>query len=107
MGLETKRISHTVLKSFDGFRAEIPGLDLATLIQMASSNRERLVVRAGSEGHEGYLYFDGGKLVHALAGGATGEEAVTRMLGWKRGDFTMCHRPWPRDHSIPVGTEAL
>ncbi|MFT3923173.1 MAG: DUF4388 domain-containing protein [Myxococcales bacterium] len=96
-----------MLKSSEGFRAQIPGLDLATLIQMASSHRERMVVRVGSEGNEGYLYFDAGQLVHAAADDATGEAAVTRMLGWKRGEFTVCHRPWPRQTSIDASTDAL
>jgi hypothetical protein len=105
--METKRISHTVLKSSEGFRAQIPGLDLATLIQMAAAHRDRMVVRVGSEGQEGYLYFDAGRLVHASAEGCSGEAAVSRMLLWKRGEFTVCHRPWPRDTSIAMSTEAL
>jgi hypothetical protein len=107
MAMETKRISHTVLKSSEGFRAQIPGLDLATLIQMASAHRDRMVVRVGSDGREGYLYFDEGRLVHAAAESALGEAAVVRMLGWTRGEFTTCHRPWPRQVSIHSSTEAL
>jgi hypothetical protein len=107
MGMETKRISQTVLKSPEGFRAQIPGLDLATLIQMAASHRGRMVVRVRSEAREGFLYFEEGRLVHANAEALFGEPAVTRMLAWTHGEFAVCQRPWPRQTTIHATTEAL
>lgn len=108
---EAERVSQTVMTPVQaeevGFSVSLPGLDLATLIQMASSQGQRLIVRVGSQQHEGLLYFASGRLVHATADGFAGEPAVRRMLLWSGGDFQVCERPWPSQPSIHTSIEAL
>lgn len=108
---DVERVSQTVMSPAradeTGFNVRMPGLDLATLIQMASSQRQRLIVRVQSSGHEGLLYFSQGQLVHAVADGFAGEIAVRRMLGWPGGDFQVCERAWPSQTSINGSVEGL
>lgn len=101
------RVSRTVIKPGPGFRAELPGLDLPTLIQMTCARRERLVVRVSSYGEEGFLYSSEGRLVHATTGDLVGEEAVLRILAWPAGDFSLCERPFPLHPTIESSTEGL
>lgn len=105
------RVSQTVMSPIRaeevGFNVRMPGLDLATLIQMASAQRQRLIVRVQSQNHEGLLYFMQGQLVHATADGFAGEPAFRRMLDWAGGDFQVCDRPWPTQTSINTSIEAL
>ncbi|MDB4975515.1 MAG: Response regulator [Myxococcaceae bacterium] len=102
-----RRVSQTEMKAAAGFRAELPGLDLGTLIQLTCARRERMVVRIASYGEEGFLYSAAGRIVHATLGGLVGEEAVLRMLGWHSGDFTICERPFPEAATIQRSTEGL
>lgn len=108
---DVERISQTVMSPAraedEGFNVRMPGLDLATLIQMASAQRQRLIVRVLSSGHEGFLFFSQGQLVHATADGFAGEPAVRRMLVWAGGDFQVCERAWPTQTSINASVEAL
>lgn len=108
---DVERVSQTVMSPLRaeeaGFNVRMPGLDLATLIQMASAQRQRLIVRVQSHGHEGLLFFAQGQLVHASADGFAGEAAVRRMLVWPGGDFQVCERPWPAQPSINASIEAL
>jgi Domain of unknown function (DUF4388) len=101
------RVSRTVIKPEAGFRAELPGLDLATLIQMTCARRQHAVVRVSSYGQEGYLYSAEGRLVHATLDNLVGEEAVLRMLGWGSGEFSLCERPFPLHPTIESSTEGL
>jgi hypothetical protein len=101
------RISHTLLKSIDGFRAELDGLDLPTIVQMICGRRVRLVLRVRSRDREGLLYFDDGCLVHAVAPGCVGEAAIHAMLGWESGEMAPVERPWPQARSIEGSAEHL
>jgi hypothetical protein len=101
------RVSRTVIKPEPGFRAELPGLDLPTLVQMTCARRERLVVRVSSYGEEGFLYSAEGRLLHATVGELVGEEAVLRILSWPAGDFAICERPFPLHPTIETSTEGL
>lgn len=105
---EPRRSSQTVIKAPTGFRAQLPGLDLATLLQMACARGGRAVVRVRSGAEEGFIFTSEGRLVHAHLGTLSGEQAVTRMLSWSAGDFALCDRPWPLKPSIDAGiTEVL
>ncbi|HEX5660056.1 MAG TPA: DUF4388 domain-containing protein, partial [Polyangiales bacterium] len=100
-------MSRTVIKPQPGFRAELPGLDLPTLIQMTCARRERLVVRVSSYGEEGFLYSAEGRIVHASVGELIGDEAVLRMLAWPTGEFSICERPFPLRATVESSTEGL
>jgi hypothetical protein len=106
------RVSQLELKPAAGFRAELAGLDLATLVQLTCARRERMVARISSQdpagyAEEGYLFSVAGRVVHATLGDLVGEEAVVRMLGWHSGDFVLCELPFPARATIQRSTEGL
>jgi hypothetical protein len=111
LGEVTRRISQTVIKTVPtpaGFRAELRGLDLSTLLQVACSQGERSVVRVCShDGEEGYVYIADGTLSHASVGALSGESAMVHILGWQHGEVSVCERPWPLHPSLSGSLDAL
>jgi hypothetical protein len=102
-----ERVSRTVIKARTGFRAELPGLDIATLLQMTCARLDRLVVRVTSAQEEGFIYSADGNIVHATLGSLVGEEAVLGMMRWVGGEFAIVERPFPDQPTIHTSTEGL
>jgi Domain of unknown function (DUF4388) len=93
-----------------GFSAQLRGASLFDLIQFEASSRGRRVVRVTSEGRSALLYFQDGRIVHAVAGGVTGEPAVREMLGWGKGTFARFDHfdgAWPKFETIGASTESV
>src|SRR6185503_18614394 len=86
--------------SEQGFSANLTGASLADLVQMECLANSTLVVRVVSGDEEGYLYFAGGQIVHAMSSGAVGEKAALEILSWDRGSFEPCSAGWPSASSI-------
>jgi hypothetical protein len=106
---EPRRISQTIIKPLlptpdeslsQGFRAELPGWDLATLLQMSCARGSRCCVEVRCGEHTGYVFMNEGRLMHASVGTVLGEPAVALMLSWPGGAFALCDRPWPLKPSI-------
>jgi hypothetical protein len=90
-----------------GFSAQLRGVSLWDLVQMECLARSHLVVQVVGDGGVGYLYFDGGHIVHATTAQRAGEAAAIEILGWNNGSFQPCERPWPDKPSIVTSHEAL
>jgi hypothetical protein len=69
--------------------------------------RVHRTVQVVGEGGVGYLYFDGGHIVHASTAQRTGEAAALEILAWTNGSFQSCERPWPEQRSIVTSHEGL
>lgn len=93
--------------SEEGFSANLRGASLADLVQMECFGNSTLVVRVVSGDDEGYLYFHGGQIVHAMTSNALGEAAALEMLGWNRGSFEACNAGWPSEFTITKPWQAL
>jgi hypothetical protein len=113
---EPRRISQTVIKPLapsheeplnQGFRAELPGWDLATLLQMACARGGRSCVEIRSGSQIGYVFLGDGRLIHAAVGIQIGEPAVATMLGWTGGAFALCDRPWPLKPSMDEAIDVV
>jgi hypothetical protein len=94
----------------DGFSAQLRGASLFDLIQFEASSRGRRVVRVTSEGRSALLYFSDGRIVHAVAGRASGESAVREMLTWGNGTFARFDHfdgAWPKFETISASTESV
>ena len=84
-----------------GFRAQLRDVSLLDLVQMACLAMTRRVVRVSSGRAHGFLYFDRGRIVHAVTGSQRGEEAAIEMLLWEGGAFEpAAATPWPRRETI-------
>src|SRR5450432_2426777 len=90
-----------------GFQAQFRGASLWDLVQMECLARNRRVVRVTTVGNIGYLYFDGGNVVHAATLDSEGEDAAFQMLEWSHGSFEPCEREWPSTHSISISWQNL
>jgi hypothetical protein len=90
-----------------GFQAQIRGASLWDLVQIECLARKHRVVRVTTVGNVGYLYFDGGNIIHAATLEQEGEAAVFEMLQWNQGSFEACDRGWPASPTIGVSWQAL
>jgi hypothetical protein len=86
--------------SEEGFSASFRGASLPDLVQMECLGNSTAVVRVVSGEDEGYLYFHGGQIVHAMTSSALGEPAALEILGWNRGSFEPCNAGWPSEFTI-------
>ncbi len=90
-----------------GFSAQLRGVGLWDLVQMECLARSRLVVRVTGEGGVGYLYFDRGRVMHAVTAHYVGEAAALEILSWSNGSFQPSERAWPDRDTIATSHEAL
>lgn len=90
-----------------GFRAQLNGASLWDLVQMECLGRSRRVVQVSGEGGVGYLYFSGGRVIHAVTSRSSGEGAALEILSWTNGSFQPCERSWPAAATIDIPHEAL
>jgi hypothetical protein len=91
----------------EGFRANLTGASLPDLVQMECLGNSTVTVRVISGDDDGYLYFHGGQIVHAVSSNAVGEAAALEILGWNRGTFEPCSAGWPTNPSISKPWQAL
>jgi hypothetical protein len=81
-----------------GFAGKVDHLELEHVIQIAclAGITATILVRQGNQ--KGYIYVRSGQILHAVAGGLTGQEAVNEMVFWRVGRFDLKHGV---AHSIP------
>jgi hypothetical protein len=91
-----------------GFHAQLDGASLWDLVQMECLARSHLVIEVTGEGGAGYLYFDGGRVVHATTARNRGVAAAYEILDWTSGTFQASNRSWPTGAStIEMTHESL
>ena len=74
-----------------GFAGKVDHLELEHVIQIAclAGITATILVRQGNQ--KGYIYVRSGQILHAAAGGLTGQEAVNEMVFWRVGRFDLKH----------------
>jgi hypothetical protein len=90
-----------------GFRAQLDHTSLADLIQLECVGGAQGAFEVVSRGHCGHLFFEGGRLVHAVAPGLRGREAALTILSWQEGTFRHVAGTAPATHSIEEGWQSL
>jgi hypothetical protein len=105
--MATPQPSNVVKTLPTGFQAQIRGASLWDLVQIECLARKHRVVRVTTVGNVGYLYFDGGNIVHAATLEQEGEVAVFEMLQWNQGSFEACDRDWPASPTITATWQTL
>lgn len=83
--------------AFQGSLKELPLPDVIQLVAASEKTGVFLIQNAGAEGR---IYLRRGKIVHAEAGNALGEEAVYAMATWIGGDFRFDAGDAPEAESI-------
>jgi hypothetical protein len=89
-----------------GFRANLIA-SLTDLVQMECLARSTQVIRVMSRGDVGYLYFQGGEIVHAMSSNAVGEAAALEILTWEEGSFEPSSAGWTSATTITRSWQAL
>ena len=88
--------------------ARLEAVGLADLIQLAACRPGRSSFRITGGGEIGELFLEQGRLHAARFGGATGLDALGRMLGLATGTFELAVRPWPEAGNVHLdATRAL
>lgn len=78
-----------------GFDGHLRGATLADLIQLECLSGVRAAVSVHSLGRQAYLFFESGRITHALCGDLQDEAAVLEILGWDTGTFGSNDLVWP------------
>lgn len=107
-----ERESDSQLRRTAGFRASLPGVDLATLLQLLSLSKERRVVQVSSGAVLGHLYMDQGRACHAALEGEHGERsrglpAAIQLLALRDGEVCLTDRPFPPVKSLDMPLDEL
>lgn len=90
-----------------GFAAHIDGASMADLIQLECTRGSTRAVRVAAGDKTGFLYFDRGELVHAIAGGRVGEPAAREILKWETGTVRPSDSYWSKPPTIHMSWQAL
>ncbi len=73
--------------------AQIGGFELWDILQLAQTSRMSIKLSVESPHGTGSMYFQGGNLLHAVAGGDEGDEAVNIILDWREGSVSSSQLP--------------
>lgn len=73
--------------------AQIGGFELWDILQLAQTSRMSIKLSVESPHGVGAMFFQGGNLVHAEAGNAQGDEAVSAILDWREGSVSSSQLP--------------
>lgn len=90
-----------------GFAAQIDGATMADLIQLECTRGLTRAVRIMAGTRTGFLYFDQGQLVHAIAGRLVGEAAAREILTWEGGTVRPSDSYWVNPPTIHMSWQAL
>jgi hypothetical protein len=90
-----------------GFAAQIDGASMADLIQLECTRGLTRSIRVSAGENTGFLYFDQGALVHAIAGSLTGEPAAREILRWQGGSVRPSNSYWVKPPTIQLSWQAL
>ena len=80
---------------------------MADLIQLECTRGLTRSIRVSAGESTGFLYFDQGALVHAIAGSLTGEPAAREILRWQGGSVRPSNSYWVKPPTIHLSWQAL
>ena len=73
--------------------AQIGGFELWDILQLAQTSRMSIKLSVESSHGTGSMFFQGGSLLHALAGDHEGDDAVNIILDWREGSVSSSQLP--------------
>jgi len=82
------------------FQGSLKELHLPDVIQLVSVSGKSGSFRLERDGHEGFIYLENGKMVHATMGKLTGEEAIYALATWSDGIFRFIPGDSPPEKTI-------
>jgi CheY-like chemotaxis protein len=97
----------TRLQPEEGFRGVLRRVGLTDVLQMECLARHSLVLAISTGSVQGTIFLQEGQIVHAEAGGRTGEEAFNYLLALKGGEFNLLPFTEPPARTITGAWEFL
>ena len=91
----------------EGFRGVMQQVGLVDVIQMACLGGSSAVLEVRSARKRGEIYIRNGAIIHATAGNNSGQEALNRLLGLRRGEFRTRAFVEPPQESLSAHWEFL
>jgi CheY-like chemotaxis protein/predicted regulator of Ras-like GTPase activity (Roadblock/LC7/MglB family) len=85
----TNKIRELLSREDRALEGDLRMMSLASIIQINCEERNQAQLILNFQGREGVIFFKDGEMIHAEAGGLTGEEAVYALLGWEDGSFQL------------------
>jgi hypothetical protein len=82
------------------FQGSLKELHLPDVIQLVSVSGKSGSFRLVRESQEGAIFLEGGRIVHAILGKLSGEEAVFQLATWTEGNFRFVPGDESPDHTI-------
>jgi autotransporter-associated beta strand protein len=84
----------------EGFRGELREVGLQDLIQLECLNGKSSTLEVSNKELRGRIFIQGGEIVHAIAGGLSGREALNRLLSLPGGTFSLKAFERPAERTI-------
>ena len=84
-----ERPRETGPKKDRGVAGSLSEMALPDMLQLLSQGRKSGQLILKSNGREGELYLEAGRVIDAIYGGLRGEEAFNAMIGWEEGGFKL------------------
>jgi len=91
----------------EGFSGTLRQVGLTDVIQIECLRRSSSILEVISPATRGEIYIEVGAIVHAVAGGLTGEQALYRLLAMSNGQFRVQPFRNPSQHTITGAWEHL
>ena len=85
----TNKIQELVSREDRALEGNLKMMSLASIVQINCEERNQAQLILNYQGQPGTIFFKDGEMIHAEAGGKTGEEAVYSLLGWEDGSFQL------------------
>ncbi len=103
--VNTANLSHLMQRQ--GFTGKLDQFQLVDIIQMCCLSRRSGRLRIAKGVEKGVLFLQDGRIVHAVSGGLSAEEAVYRVISWDFGEFSFDEGIEPPKVTIQSGWEHL
>lgn len=83
----TAKIQELVSREDRDLEGSLKMMSLASIVQINCEERNQAQLILSYQGQSGTIFFQDGEMIHAEAGGKSGEEAVYELLEWEDGSF--------------------
>jgi CheY-like chemotaxis protein len=91
----------------EGFSGTLQHVCLTDIIQIECLRRSTCILEIHTTQAEGEIYIESGALIHAVAGEASGEKALHRLLSLNEGRFQLCPYRQPSQRTLQGSWERL
>ncbi len=104
---DLREVVRQALGEDKGFRGTVSDIELTDIIQINCISRSTVALRVKTVDREGIIFFDGGRIVHAICDGHEGEEALYEILAFEGGTLESIKIAEAPKVTIDKGFEAL